>query len=207
MRRKLEVVRLKCHGKWSTGESVNISNSSAFSALRISLDMFKEVAGLTGVPGLQDGVKALVILLDAVQKTAQNTDDVQSLAGRIEGLATLLTKATSEGPLSANMRDRVDRLARTWMLTVEKVRTVASRNYVTRFVNHDNDARTIADHISTISWSIQSFTVEGLIAMELAVEAQGHVVQEATDRIEGKVDIVHGAIRDMTMRLNFQGEV
>src|SRR6202044_3087460 len=67
MRRKLDVVKLKCRGKWSTGESVNVSNSSAFSALRTSLDLFKEVAGLTGVPGLQAGVKALVILLDTVQ--------------------------------------------------------------------------------------------------------------------------------------------
>jgi len=205
MRRKLDVVKLKCRGKWSTGESVNVSNSSAFSALRTSLDLFKEVAGLTGVPGLQAGVKALVILLDTVQKTAQNADDVQSLAERIEGLAAMLTKATNEGPLSANMRDRVDRLARTWTLTVEKVQTVASRNYFTRFVNHDSDAQAIAGHISTISWSIQSFTVEGLIAMELAFEAQGHFVREATDRIEGKVDTVQGAIQGMTMGFNYHG--
>jgi hypothetical protein len=67
MRRKLEVVKLKSFGQLSTRTSFGISDSAAFAALRTSLDMFKEVAGLTGVPALQEGVKALVILLDAVQ--------------------------------------------------------------------------------------------------------------------------------------------
>jgi hypothetical protein len=36
---------------------------------------------------------------------------VQFLAEQIEGLAAMLTKVTSDGTLSAEMRDRVDRLA------------------------------------------------------------------------------------------------
>jgi len=45
------------------------------------------------------------------------------------------------------------------MSTVEEARSIASRNYFTRFVGRDIDAQAIAGHISTISWSIESFTV------------------------------------------------
>jgi hypothetical protein len=51
----------------SSDEKFTIANSTAFAALRLSLNTFKEVAGKCGVPGLQEGVKALVILLDTLQ--------------------------------------------------------------------------------------------------------------------------------------------
>jgi hypothetical protein len=85
----------------------------------------------------------------------------------------MLAKATAEG-IPAKMRDRIDRLAQyvigfierlyltnasTWMSTVEQARSIASRNYFTRFVGRDVDTQAIAGHISTISWSIESFTV------------------------------------------------
>ena len=41
--------------------------SIAFVSLQNALNLFKEVAGRTGVPGLQEGIKGFVILLDAVQ--------------------------------------------------------------------------------------------------------------------------------------------
>jgi hypothetical protein len=66
MRRKLDVAKF-IPGRLSIKGGFSASNSVGFAALRTSLDIFKEVAGLTGVPGLQEGVKALVILLDAVQ--------------------------------------------------------------------------------------------------------------------------------------------
>jgi len=49
---------------------------------------------------------------------------------------------------------------------MEKVRIIASRNYLTRFANHDIDTRAIAGHISTISWSIQSFTVSYILPLD-----------------------------------------
>jgi len=202
----MKVVKLKSFRQMSTREGFGVSKSAAFSALRTSLDIFKEVAALTGVPGLQEGIKALVTLLDVVQKTAQNADDVQFLAEQIEGLAAMLSKVTSNGTLSTEMRDRVDRLAHTWKVTVDKVRAIASRNYFTRVIHHDNDAQAIAGHVSTISWSIQSFTVEGLIAIELALAAQGNFVQDATSRIVRKADSIHEAVKGITMKLDFQGE-
>ena len=41
--------------------------SLAFISLQNALTLLKEVAGKTGVPGLQEGIKGFVILLDAIQ--------------------------------------------------------------------------------------------------------------------------------------------
>jgi hypothetical protein len=122
MRRKLEAIKSKSSG---------FSDSTAFAALRTSLNLFKEVAGKCGVPVLQEGVKALVILLDTLQvrtiryrrsvcwlfvdvldqKTAINMNDVESLTARIQSLTAMLGRAIKEGTLSPSLRDRVDRLA------------------------------------------------------------------------------------------------
>jgi hypothetical protein len=50
-----------------TKEKLNLSKSSAFALLLAALNIFKEVAGKTPVPGLQEGVKALVVVLDVIQ--------------------------------------------------------------------------------------------------------------------------------------------
>jgi hypothetical protein len=50
-----------------TKGTFNLSKSSAFALLLETLKIFKEVAGKTPVPGLQEGVKALVVVLDVVQ--------------------------------------------------------------------------------------------------------------------------------------------
>lgn len=50
-----------------TKETSSLSKSAAFALLLASLNIFKEVAGKTSVPGLQEGVKALVVILDVMQ--------------------------------------------------------------------------------------------------------------------------------------------
>jgi hypothetical protein len=44
-----------------------LAKSTAFSSLQLALNVFKELANKTMVPGLQEGVKALVIVLDVMQ--------------------------------------------------------------------------------------------------------------------------------------------
>ena len=48
-------------------ESFYLAKSTAFAGVQTAFGLFKEVAGKTGVPGLQEGVKAMVIILDAMQ--------------------------------------------------------------------------------------------------------------------------------------------
>jgi hypothetical protein len=44
-----------------------LPRSTAFMGLQNVLTLFQEIAGKTGVPGLQEGVKGLTILLAAIQ--------------------------------------------------------------------------------------------------------------------------------------------
>jgi hypothetical protein len=44
-----------------------LPRSTAFMGLQNALRLFQEIAGTTGVPGLQEGVKGLSILLDVIQ--------------------------------------------------------------------------------------------------------------------------------------------
>ena len=49
------------------GNEFHLSKSVTFATLQMAFNAFKDVADITGVPGLQDGVKGLVIILDALQ--------------------------------------------------------------------------------------------------------------------------------------------
>ena len=66
---KLDTLRAKMSSKPSADnkETFHIAKSTTFAGVQTALNAFKEVAGKTGVPGLQEGIKALVIVLDAVQ--------------------------------------------------------------------------------------------------------------------------------------------
>jgi hypothetical protein len=59
MRRKFDSIKAHLPSKSTM--------NTALSSLQMSLDVFKEVAGKTPVPGLQEAVKALVIVLDVIR--------------------------------------------------------------------------------------------------------------------------------------------
>jgi hypothetical protein len=59
MRRKLDSIKAKLPSK--------AQMATALSLLHASLNVFKEVASKTPVPGLSEGVKALVIVLEVIQ--------------------------------------------------------------------------------------------------------------------------------------------
>lgn len=68
-RLKLDTSKTKMPSNLSTDdkEKFYIAKSTTFAGVQTALSMFKEVAGNTGVPGLQEGIKALVIILDAIE--------------------------------------------------------------------------------------------------------------------------------------------
>ena len=51
----------------SRNETFYLSKSTAFAGAQTALKVFQEIAGNTGVPGLQNGVKALTTVLDVMQ--------------------------------------------------------------------------------------------------------------------------------------------
>jgi hypothetical protein len=59
--------RLPSKSQTRNKETFYLAKSSTFAAAQTALSIFKEIAGKTGVPGLQEGVKALAIVFDAMQ--------------------------------------------------------------------------------------------------------------------------------------------
>ena len=61
---KLDAMKAKRPSEPSVND---VAKSTTFAGVQTALSIFKEVAGNAGVPGLQEGIKGLVIVLDAVQ--------------------------------------------------------------------------------------------------------------------------------------------
>jgi hypothetical protein len=59
--------RVSSKSQTESKETFYLAKSTTFAGAQTALGVFKEIAGKTGVPGLQDGVKALAIVLDAMQ--------------------------------------------------------------------------------------------------------------------------------------------
>ncbi|KIM77313.1 hypothetical protein PILCRDRAFT_622798 [Piloderma croceum F 1598] len=165
MRRKLDSIKAKLPSKTQM--------ATALSLLHMSLNVFKEVASKTPVPGLSEGVKALVIVLEVIQKAWQNADDVESFAKCIQELTATLERATGgDASLSPSMQDRIQRLSQTWIASAERLQDIGSQSRLKRLAKFEIDAQVIADVIATVTWSIRSFTVETLLAIEFALDVR-----------------------------------
>ncbi|KAJ7112462.1 hypothetical protein C8R44DRAFT_882232 [Mycena epipterygia] len=73
-----------------------------YSGLLTVLGIAKEAASNAGVPGLVIGITGLQSLLDAIQKTSQNADDVEDLLKHLKRLAEVLDNAKKRGSISLN---------------------------------------------------------------------------------------------------------
>jgi len=183
-----------------------LAKSTAFAGLQTALNVFKEVAGKTGVPGLQEGVKALGVVLNAMQKTSQNAEDVESFTNRIEKLTEMLKRATEgNAPLPQPMLQRIDRLSETWIASGKDVQSIGSRRYLKRLINYDIDARAISGHLSVITWSVQTFMVESLLAIEFTLDDTLTLVERSAARTEEKLDDMHQDIQEIKMRQDIHG--
>ncbi|KAJ7926277.1 hypothetical protein B0H13DRAFT_2313603 [Mycena leptocephala] len=64
------------------------------------LGLVKDVASNAGIPGLAMSVRGLKSVLDVIEKTAQNVDDVEGLSKHLESLTSVLENAKKRGRLS-----------------------------------------------------------------------------------------------------------
>ncbi|KAF7982844.1 hypothetical protein HWV62_25810 [Athelia sp. TMB] len=189
-------------------EPFYLAKSPAFAALQTSVKGLHEVADKIPVPGLKEGTKGLTFVLDAMQKTSQNTSDVDSLTKRIQELSEMLSQATSvlEGvasggtQLSDRMQARIDRMSKAWTDSAQKVKDLGAKPYMKRLMAHDGDARAVADQVAAVTWAIRSFTVDSLIAIEYALDDTRNFVQQSSARIETKVDDILVGQQIMVMK-------
>ncbi|EKM59841.1 uncharacterized protein PHACADRAFT_250587 [Phanerochaete carnosa HHB-10118-sp] len=56
--------------------------------------------------------------------------------------------------------------------------------------NADEEAKKITSFVQRLSWSIQSFMVEGMLAIEFALDDQARILKENAQRVEKKLDSI-----------------
>ncbi|KAF8573688.1 hypothetical protein K439DRAFT_1624880 [Ramaria rubella] len=170
----------------STKDRERLKNafSNAISAVELTQAITKDV-GIT-IPGLQAGLSGLLFVLNSIQKTFQNADDIEQISKRLEKLRTILINAKDGKTLSPSIIDRINRLSETWGADIESLKNIASRsrNIVRRLVRTNEDAKKISDHLRAVTWSIEDLTIypfpessmntqaETVLAIEFALDQE-----------------------------------
>ncbi|KAF8587953.1 WD40 repeat-like protein [Ramaria rubella] len=142
--------------------------SDAISTVELTKAITKDVG--IALPGLQAGLGGLLFVLNAIQKTFQNADDIEQLSKRLEKLLSILENAKKGRTLSPLIANRIDRFSETWNADIESLKKIASRSIVRRLARTNEDAKKISDHLQAMTWSIQDLTAESVLAIEFALE-------------------------------------
>ncbi|TDL19736.1 hypothetical protein BD410DRAFT_403326 [Rickenella mellea] len=166
------------------------SYSNLVNGLQTTLRVAKNVAGNLGVPGLQAGISAILVIVDVAKKTSQNVQDVEKLAKHIDALCKILLNWRDGQRVSPEIVSRIENISIIWSTTAEEMKKMASRSRLERMINYNTDSQSISDHIRTISFSIERFLVETNLAIEAKVDGVGQKV----DVVEGKIDQVNAKL-------------
>ncbi|KAF8809204.1 WD40 repeat-like protein [Phlegmacium glaucopus] len=196
---KVQSFKAKVRSKFPPAETTNRlarASSTAVDGLQLILNLFKGPAGVVAVPGLKVGVEGLLFVIDVTKKISQNVDDLDQLAVRIGELTDVLEKSKNAGTPSKSMQDRIDHLSSKWIAIAADVKKLASRGMVGRTLNYINDAASIGCHVQAISWSIENFQIETMLAVEFSLDQ----LRDDNARFEGKLDHVQETLND-----GFQG--
>ncbi|TDL15087.1 WD40 repeat-like protein [Rickenella mellea] len=188
----------------SSNEKLKSACSAVVEGLKITLAIAKDVSGSLGVPGLQAGISGLLFVMDVVKKTSRNTQDVEELSKHIDSLNNILRIARDGGSLQPAIVARINKFSKTCSATTMDVRKIACSSVMKRIINYDSDSQEMSDHIRTMTWSIQSFTVETTLAIEYALDEHIHFAKEVGIRIEGKLEDVGKKVEQINAKLDFQ---
>ncbi|TDL19688.1 hypothetical protein BD410DRAFT_773626 [Rickenella mellea] len=174
-----------------SNKQVKHACTTLVNGLQTTLTVAKEVAGNVGVPGLQAGISALLVIIDVAKKTSQNVQDIEQLAKHIDSLCKILSDQRDGRPLSPDIIARIQKFSEVCTATAEKVQKMASRSRIERMINYNADAQTISGHIRTITLSLECFTVETNLAIEGKVDAVGDNVKAVGDDVQVVGDSVN----------------
>ncbi|OBZ75608.1 hypothetical protein A0H81_05015 [Grifola frondosa] len=180
----------------------------ALDILQTSLDVLAGVAGDAGVPGLTAGASSLSIVVKMLQKCSANVDRINALTRSVDELKTMIRDCVSlqDGNRTPSMQDRLDRLVSAWDIVVEDAKKLKARRCFKRFISSNKDADVIAGFVQTIDWSIRNFMIEGMLAIEFALDDHQHIREEVIQHIDVKLDQVDGHLERLRSMLQPDGQ-
>ncbi|KAF8583890.1 hypothetical protein K439DRAFT_1188541 [Ramaria rubella] len=209
----LRSIKAKLVHNPSTMEKERLSSAfcDVISTLQTAIKLTQAITQDVGIalPGLHTGLSGLLYVLNAIQTTFQNSDDIEQLSKRLEKLSSILVNAKDGRTLSPSIVNRIDRLSKTWSVDIESLSKIASRNIVRRLVRTNEDAKKISDHLQAVTWSIQDLTAESVLAIEFTLDEHTWFVKHALADIKSGIDSVgkrvDSGFQHMTSTLDIKG--
>ncbi|KAJ7165435.1 hypothetical protein C8R43DRAFT_210760 [Mycena crocata] len=175
---------------------------SACAGLRTVLLAAKEASGNAGVPGLPVGLGGLLLVLDVIRKTTQNIEDIEALAGHIESLTRILSHATETEARTEVVDDRLNGLVSILAQVSEEIKMLGSRNFIKRALTSEQDAQWLQNQIRSVSWAIESFTVETSLSLEFAIGEHIRFAKDSTRTTLLAVQATHAVVQDLSMKMD-----
>ncbi|EKM59080.1 uncharacterized protein PHACADRAFT_205257 [Phanerochaete carnosa HHB-10118-sp] len=155
-------------------------------------------------PPLQSAVGGVAGIVDIVKKMRSNIGQIKLLEQYLHRLST-----TFQNPIFKNekgcpedLQRRIDTLERQLKETTEKVRKIASKRRVIRFLSSDSHAGDIEECIRQISWAINNFVIGGTITIELGVSRLLNAVEKGFDKVDTRLDVMTGKIEGLSGQIS-----
>ncbi|OSC98368.1 WD40 repeat-like protein [Trametes coccinea BRFM310] len=172
--------------------------ATGFNCVIDVLKITKEVS--SACPQLQLAVGALLAVLEAYRKYSGATELVTRLLLRVETLNGALQKFLSAGydDCPEALKRRLDNFIKRALKSITSdAKNLKSRGRLVRFVNASDDKEKVEAWVKTLSWHIQSFILEGTIALELTVYEVNVEMQNCFRELGDRVGEVHNEVIEM----------
>ncbi|KAL7278427.1 hypothetical protein ACG7TL_007424 [Trametes sanguinea] len=170
-----------------------LSSGCVVEALKITKDLS------SACPQLQLAVGALLAVLETYKRYTGTSESISSLLSRVEtlnhALKTLLSSGYEDCPDA--LKRRLDNLVEALESVASSARNLKARGRFVRFVNAFDDVEKVQAWMETLSWHIQSFLVEGAIALELTVHGMDVDMQNGFRVLGGRLGVVHNEVNEM----------
>ncbi|OBZ75610.1 hypothetical protein A0H81_05010 [Grifola frondosa] len=189
------------------GPKATEAKSLALGILQTCLTVLKDVATDVGVPGLGSAVGGLSTIIDMIQATSANTERVNSLTEYIKNLTTVVESPLSQcrADVSPAMNDRIHRLISAFILVAKDMQVMKQRSSLKRFLGSKDGAGEIIGFMERIERSIRVFMIEGMFAIEFVSNDHARLSKESSQRIEAKLNEIHGAIQRLSIQSQREG--
>ncbi|KAI9057822.1 WD40 repeat-like protein [Trametes sanguinea] len=147
-------------------------------------------------PQLETAVGALLIALEAYNKYSDVMEALDVLLTRMEPLQDLIRKALEAGydKCPKALRDRLEAFASKVQSVADDANALRSRRLIVRFINASDYAAKIEAWVKKLSWHIQSFILEGTIALELTVHEGFTEMEGRFDRLDHGIKLANEGI-------------
>ncbi|KAH9021846.1 hypothetical protein EDB85DRAFT_2152139 [Lactarius pseudohatsudake] len=145
---------------------VQDAGKAASSGLVEALKQADGIASLVPIPGLKLALQSLLVLIQAVDQTAQNSGAAMRLQNRIESLTKSVLipiKKVDLKDIPEELVSELDRLAKIFEINVTNCRVKISHGWFRRFIHREDDQGDVANMSKAIDEAVAQFLSVGTI--------------------------------------------